>query len=217
MLRAVQTEGEDKCSRPGTGCSGPPWPRSAALCWVVAPPNAMARSHHRLPPRDFKALFNLSTGAIPHPIDLFFAGSTDGTLNLPAIAYRPAAMRDALNTLDGWSTSATLSTGFSTPLQGSTALRDQREAGGDVFQQHDEGPGPRCGVTFWRNESGPSLARLRNGLHGRGFARRRQRRQVPAHHSTQAAHAELRRHEHRLPRDPDQRHPGCRRPAGTAR
>ena len=51
------------------------------------------------PSEDFKALFNLATGAIPHPIDLFFAGSNDGTLNLPAIAYRPPAMRDALNAL----------------------------------------------------------------------------------------------------------------------
>ena len=42
------------------------------------------------PTEDFKALFNLATGAIPHPTDLFFAGSTDGTLNLPVIAYRPA-------------------------------------------------------------------------------------------------------------------------------
>src|SRR5215213_7218716 len=69
---------------------------------------------------DFKALFNLASGAIPHPTDLFFAGSTDGTLNLPAIAYRPASIRDSLNTLDGWSTTAPMSTGFSMPIQART-------------------------------------------------------------------------------------------------
>src|SRR3954447_15219918 len=72
------------------------------------------------PSEDFKALFNLATGAIPHPTDLFFAGSTDGTLNLPVIAYRPASIRDGLNTLDGWSTTAPMSTGFSSPIQAST-------------------------------------------------------------------------------------------------
>jgi hypothetical protein len=42
-----------------------------------------------------------------YPMDLiFFSGSTDGTLNLPTIAYRPASMQNALSALDGWSTSA---------------------------------------------------------------------------------------------------------------
>jgi hypothetical protein len=73
------------------------------------------------PPTDeFKALFNPTTGALPHPTDLFFSGSTDGTLNLPTIAFRPAAMQSALNALDGWSTSATMSTGFSMPIQAGT-------------------------------------------------------------------------------------------------
>ena len=72
------------------------------------------------PTEDFKALFNPTTGALPHPTDLFFSGSTDGTLNLPTIAFRPASMQAALNALDGWSTSATMSTGFSMPIQPGT-------------------------------------------------------------------------------------------------
>ncbi len=67
------------------------------------------------PPTDVAtAKFSIATGDLPYPADpFFFSGSTDGTLNLPTIAYRPAAMQNALNGLDGWSTSATLSTGFS--------------------------------------------------------------------------------------------------------
>ena len=49
---------------------------------------------------DFKAEFNTTTGHLPYPTDLFFVGSTDGTLNLPVIPFRPASNRDALNSLD---------------------------------------------------------------------------------------------------------------------
>ncbi|HEX7373328.1 MAG TPA: hypothetical protein VF277_00005, partial [Steroidobacteraceae bacterium] len=67
------------------------------------------------------AKFNITTGDLPYPADpFFFSGTTDGTLNLPTIAYRPASMQAALNALDGWSTSATLSTGFSLPIDAAT-------------------------------------------------------------------------------------------------
>jgi hypothetical protein len=78
------------------------------------------------PPSDVaKANFDLTTGKVPYPIDLFFAPSAetplaDGTINLPSIAYRPASMRAALNSLDGWSTSAPLDTSFSLPLDSSS-------------------------------------------------------------------------------------------------
>jgi hypothetical protein len=78
------------------------------------------------PPSDVaKANFDIATGKVPYPVDLFFAPSADapladGTLNLPSIAYRPPSMRAALNSLDGWSTSASLDTSFSLPLDSSS-------------------------------------------------------------------------------------------------
>jgi dienelactone hydrolase len=73
------------------------------------------------PPTDvFKAEFNTTSGALPYPIDLFFSGSTDGTINLPTIAFRPASNQAALNALDGWSTTAPITASFSMPVNGST-------------------------------------------------------------------------------------------------
>ena len=62
----------------------------------------------------FKAEFNTTSGSLPYPTDLFFSGSTDGTLNPPAtIPWRPASNREALSALDGWSTTAPITTRFS--------------------------------------------------------------------------------------------------------
>ena len=62
----------------------------------------------------FTAEFNTTSGALPYPTDLFFNGSTDGTLNPPAtIPWRPASNREALSALDGWSTTAPITTRFS--------------------------------------------------------------------------------------------------------
>jgi dienelactone hydrolase len=62
----------------------------------------------------FTAEFNTTSGSIPYPTDLFFNGSTDGTLNPPAtIPWRPASNREALSALDGWSTTAPITTRFS--------------------------------------------------------------------------------------------------------
>ena len=67
------------------------------------------------------ASFNTTSGALPYPNDLFFAPSaavplSDGTLNLPTMPWRGTAMRDSLNTQDGWGTSATLDARFTLPL-----------------------------------------------------------------------------------------------------
>ena len=67
------------------------------------------------------AKFNLSTGNLPYPIDLYFAPSAaaplpDGTLNLPTVPWRNAAMQGALNSQDGWSTTSSLDTSFTLPL-----------------------------------------------------------------------------------------------------
>ncbi len=52
----------------------------------------------------FKALFVAATGVLPYPTDLYFNGSTDGTLNISASALFP--QRVVMNQLDGFSTSA---------------------------------------------------------------------------------------------------------------
>jgi pimeloyl-ACP methyl ester carboxylesterase len=59
------------------------------------------------PPSSNTALFNLSTGQLPFPTDLYFAGSTDGTLNI----YPPNPVwpnQQYLNALDGFSTTAAI-------------------------------------------------------------------------------------------------------------
>lgn len=75
---------------------------------------------------DFRALFvapvtvNGVTAApvLPFPTDLFFNGSTDGTLNLPANALEPGV--SAVNALDGYSTTATISVRFSSAIDPTT-------------------------------------------------------------------------------------------------
>src|ERR1700739_4367301 len=67
------------------------------------------------PPGAATALFNPATGQLPYPTDLYFAGSTDGTLNIqPPNALMPN--QAAVNALDGFSTTAVIREGFRTPL-----------------------------------------------------------------------------------------------------
>jgi hypothetical protein len=76
-----------------------------------------------LPPETGVAKFNINLAAsvleVPYPYDLYFAipgAPVDGTLNIPTLPWRSAAMQAALNSQDGWSTTASLTTGFSLPL-----------------------------------------------------------------------------------------------------
>jgi pimeloyl-ACP methyl ester carboxylesterase len=65
------------------------------------------------------AQFDPTTGAVPFPTDLLRQGSTDLTLNIPIAPGTPAAqvaLYDALNSLDGFSTTAPWSTTFPAPL-----------------------------------------------------------------------------------------------------
>ncbi len=64
------------------------------------------------------ALFNPATGQLPYPTDLYFAGSTDGTLNIPANAVWPN--QPFLDNLDGYSTTAVIRENFSTALDPTT-------------------------------------------------------------------------------------------------
>ncbi|MBJ17977.1 MAG: hypothetical protein CL933_01000 [Deltaproteobacteria bacterium] len=64
-------------------------------------------------------IFSPSTGTIPLPNDLLFLGSTDLTLNLPAPADPvQQGLFDAVNALDGWSTTSPLSISFDGPIEG---------------------------------------------------------------------------------------------------
>ena len=77
---------------------------------------------------DFFAAFDPAAGVIPFPSNLLFAGSTDGTLNIPVPDPDNAAdPRVALNALDGFSTVAPLTARFSGALQAATI-----KAGGTV-------------------------------------------------------------------------------------
>jgi hypothetical protein len=52
----------------------------------------------------FKAQFQPLNGIFPYPNDLYFSGSTDLTLNLPANPFQPTVA--TINALDGYSTTA---------------------------------------------------------------------------------------------------------------
>jgi hypothetical protein len=66
----------------------------------------------------FHAEFIPLSGVLPYPTDLYFSGSTDGTLNIPATPFLPNAA--AINALDGYSTNATWSARFSAPIDPAT-------------------------------------------------------------------------------------------------
>src|SRR2546421_3695416 len=58
-------------------------------------------------PSSNTALFHPAAGVLPYPTDLYFAGSTDGTLNIqPPNALMPS--QAAVNALDGFSTTAVI-------------------------------------------------------------------------------------------------------------
>jgi pimeloyl-ACP methyl ester carboxylesterase len=61
------------------------------------------------------ALFQPLQGVLPYPTDLYFSGSTDGTLNIqPANALMP--LQSSVNALDGFSTTAVIRARFASPL-----------------------------------------------------------------------------------------------------
>ena len=83
------------------GCSssdnvGPTDPTSGNGSGSIPPPAAGVGS--------FKALFVAASGIFPYPTDLYFNGSTDGTLNIPSTSVFP--LRTVVNELDGFSTNA---------------------------------------------------------------------------------------------------------------
>src|SRR5262252_7465468 len=61
------------------------------------------------------ALYCPAAGILPYPFDVYFAGSTDGTLNIqPPNQLWPA--QSALNAIDGFSTTASIRERFNGPI-----------------------------------------------------------------------------------------------------
>ncbi len=75
---------------------------------------------------DFTPLFRPTSGVLPFPIDLYFSGTTDGTLNLPASLSALTPHFAALNALDGWSTTADITVRFSAAIDPATLAANVR-------------------------------------------------------------------------------------------
>ncbi|MBV8403641.1 MAG: hypothetical protein JO203_05575 [Gammaproteobacteria bacterium] len=71
-------------------------------------------------PTSSTALFNLTTGQLPYPTDLYFAGSTAGTLNIPLTTSLYPSVTTALNNLDGFSTTGVIRAYFGGALDPKT-------------------------------------------------------------------------------------------------
>ena len=92
--------------------------RFAPLCLALglAFSGAQAATH-----AEFYAVFNPAAGQVPFPTNLFFSGSTDGTLNIPvADPTNLADPKVAMNGLDGFSTVAPMTANFSTTVKADT-------------------------------------------------------------------------------------------------
>lgn len=69
------------------------------------------------------ALFNPAESIIPYPNNLLFKGTLDGTLNIPFDSRNSdAVVKEALNTLDGFSTMSPLTTRFSHAVDETTLI-----------------------------------------------------------------------------------------------
>jgi len=68
----------------------------------------------------FRASFVPLSGVLPFPTDLYFNGSTDGSLNIPSTPFFSPAVLAALNALDGFSTNAPATARFSAPIDPAT-------------------------------------------------------------------------------------------------
>jgi hypothetical protein len=66
----------------------------------------------------FHPNFVPTSGVLPYPTDLYFSGSTDGTVNGPVTPFLPNAA--TINALDGFSTVASSTVRFSAPISAAT-------------------------------------------------------------------------------------------------
>jgi dienelactone hydrolase len=74
----------------------------------------------------FRALFKPSGGILPYPTDLYFSGTTDGTLNLPTAIAAATPNFASLNALDGYSTTSDITLRFSGAISAATLAANVR-------------------------------------------------------------------------------------------
>ena len=96
----------------------------------IGPTNPQSGNGNPNPPPggggSFVPLFRPTSGVLPFPIDLYFSGTTDGTLNLPASLAALTPHHASLNALDGFSTTADITLRFSTPVDAATLAANVR-------------------------------------------------------------------------------------------
>ena len=83
----------------------------------IGPTNPQSGNGNPAPPAGvgvFHPNFVPLSGVLPYPTDLYFNGSTDGTLNMPVTPFLPNAA--TMNSLDGFSTFAPATVRFSAPI-----------------------------------------------------------------------------------------------------
>lgn len=87
----------------------------------IGPTNPQSGNGNPTPPAGvgvFHPNFVPLSGVLPFPTDLYFSGSTDGTLNMPVTPFLPNAA--TLNSQDGFSTFAPATARFSAPIDPAT-------------------------------------------------------------------------------------------------
>lgn len=87
----------------------------------IGPTNPQSGNGNPAPPAgvgSFHANFVPLSGVLPYPTDLYFNGSTDGTVNGPLTPFLPNAA--TINALDGFSTVASATARFSAPINPAT-------------------------------------------------------------------------------------------------
>lgn len=87
----------------------------------IGPTNPQSGNGNPAPPAGvgvFHPNFVPLSGVLPYPTDLYFNGSTDGTLNMPVTPFLPNAA--TMNSLDGFSTFAPATARFSAAIDPAT-------------------------------------------------------------------------------------------------
>jgi dienelactone hydrolase len=104
------------------GCSG----SSSNADAGIGPTDPTSGNGAPPPNTQFRALFAPLGGILPYPTDLYFSGTTDGTLNIPASIAALTPNFTAVNALDGYSTTADITLRFSGAIDAATLAANVR-------------------------------------------------------------------------------------------